>query len=66
MLQSSLMSESLRQLTYPLGQQFQLLQGDLTAQPVDAIVNAANARLMHGGGVAALIARRGGRIINDE
>jgi putative ATPase len=40
--------------------------GDLTAQPVDAVVNAANNRLQHGGGVAAAIVRAGGRIIQDE
>lgn len=34
--------------------------GDLLAQPVDAIVNAANGALAHGGGVAALIANRAG------
>jgi putative ATPase len=43
-----------------------VITGDLTAQAVDAVVNAANNRLQHGGGVAAAIVRAGGRIIQDE
>jgi O-acetyl-ADP-ribose deacetylase (regulator of RNase III) len=48
------------------GQQLTLIHGDLTLQRVDAIVNAANPRLRHGGGVAAMILRRGGNTINAE
>ena len=48
------------------GQKLTLIQGDLTLQEVDAIVNPANPRLRHGGGVAAMILRRGGRVINEE
>lgn len=44
----------------------ELVHGDLTEQDVDAIVNAANEQLQHGGGVAAAIARRGGRTIQEE
>jgi putative ATPase len=43
-----------------------VVQGDLTAQPVAAIVNAANEDLQHGGGVAAAIARAGGPTIQKE
>ncbi|HXN58336.1 MAG TPA: macro domain-containing protein [Candidatus Angelobacter sp.] len=43
-----------------------LLQGDLSEQDVDAIVNAANNDLILGGGVAGAIARRGGPAIQAE
>ena len=45
---------------------FQLLQGDITAETTDAIVNAANSALQHGGGVAGSISRRGGPAIQRE
>lgn len=45
---------------------FQLVHGDLTREPVDAIVNAANAQLQHGGGIAGLISRVGGPQIQAE
>jgi O-acetyl-ADP-ribose deacetylase len=44
----------------------QLIHGDLTEENVDAIVNAANAYLQHGGGVAGAISRRGGAQIQAE
>jgi len=44
----------------------QLVQGDLTEESVDAIVNAANAHLQHGGGVAGAISHRGGAQIQAE
>jgi O-acetyl-ADP-ribose deacetylase len=43
-----------------------VVQGDLTEAPVDAIVNAANSYLQHGGGVAGAIVRKGGSIIQEE
>ncbi len=43
-----------------------LIQGDITEQKVDAIVNAANSYLQHGGGVAGAIVRKGGYIIQEE
>ena len=44
----------------------EVLQGDLTRQDVDAIVNAANNDLELGGGVAGAIARAGGPQIQAE
>jgi O-acetyl-ADP-ribose deacetylase (regulator of RNase III) len=43
-----------------------LVSADLTERDVDAIVNAANSHLQHGGGVAAAIVRKGGKVIQDE
>jgi O-acetyl-ADP-ribose deacetylase (regulator of RNase III) len=43
-----------------------LLEGDLTEQAVDAIVNAANTRLVLGTGVAGAIRSRGGPEIQAE
>ena len=60
------MSRILRQQILSGGQALQIVQGDLTEEPVDAIVNAANAYLQHGGGVAGAISRRGGLAIQAE
>lgn len=44
----------------------ELCQGDITDLEVEAIVNAANSYLKHGGGVALAIVRRGGKEIQRE
>jgi O-acetyl-ADP-ribose deacetylase (regulator of RNase III) len=43
-----------------------LIDGDITSERVDAIVNAANSHLQHGGGVAGAIVRKGGKVIQEE
>lgn len=43
-----------------------IVEGDLTESDVDAIVNAANSHLQHGGGVAGAISRKGGPVIQEE
>jgi O-acetyl-ADP-ribose deacetylase len=54
-------------MTWRVGQlTVDILQGDLTRQDVDAIVNAANNDLELGGGVAGAIARAGGPAIQAE
>lgn len=45
---------------------FRLVKGDITKRNVDAIVNAANSYLKHGGGVARAIVKKGGAIIQEE
>ncbi len=48
------------------GKKIKLIQGDLTELDVDAIVNAANAQLVLGGGVAGAIRTKGGPAIQEE
>jgi len=49
-----------------MAMQLEVLQTDVTTLEVDAIANAANTRLMHGGGVAGAISRAGGPEVQRE
>jgi O-acetyl-ADP-ribose deacetylase (regulator of RNase III)/ADP-ribose pyrophosphatase YjhB (NUDIX family) len=46
--------------------EIRIVQGDITELKVDAIVNAANNKLLMGGGVAGVIKRKGGEVIEEE
>lgn len=46
--------------------EFEVRQADVTRLEVDAIANAANTDLKHGGGVARAISRAGGEIVQRE
>jgi O-acetyl-ADP-ribose deacetylase len=46
--------------------ELEVLQADVTKLELDAITNAANTQLRHGGGVAAAIARAGGPEVQRE
>jgi len=48
------------------GRTLELVEGDITEMDTDAIVNAANAQLILGGGVAGAIRRKGGPHIQEE
>lgn len=48
------------------GTEIKVVMGDITELRVDAIVNAANNKLLMGGGVAGAIKKKGGKIIEDE
>jgi len=60
------MNVILKEFFLPDGKAIQIVQGDITTEIVDAIVNAANARLQHGAGVAWAISSRGGPAIQQE
>ena len=60
------MNQVLFEHSLPSGKYLQLVQGDLTKETVDAIVNAANGQLQHGAGVAGAISRGGGPGIQAE
>ncbi len=60
------MNSILVEKKFQSGQSLQIAQGDIAAEEVDAIVNAANEYLAHGGGVAWAISNSGGPKIQEE
>lgn len=48
------------------GKYIKLIEGDITEEKVDAVINAANSYLKHGGGLAGAIVRKGGVVIQRE
>jgi len=59
------MSEHL-EFTFHQNHSLHVVKGDITHEKVDAIVNAANQYLQHGGGVAGAISLAGGSSIQTE
>jgi O-acetyl-ADP-ribose deacetylase (regulator of RNase III) len=60
------MNTVLLEKSLPSNLTIQIVQGDITTEEVDAIVNAANEFLQHGGGVARTISKQGGPVIQKE
>jgi O-acetyl-ADP-ribose deacetylase (regulator of RNase III) len=60
------MNKTLRSKEFPSGTSLELVQGDLTLTNVDAIVNPANSQLLHGGGLAGVLARKAGPNLQQE
>ena len=60
------MNSLLVEKKFKSGQSLQIVHGDIIIEEVDAIVNAANEHLAHGGGVAWAISKKGGAKIQEE
>ncbi|MEN6482084.1 MAG: macro domain-containing protein [Anaerolineaceae bacterium] len=60
------MSNVIKTYLFEDNQKLEICQGDITQETLDAIVNAANAHLRHGGGVAKAILDAGGAVVQSE
>ena len=60
------MNTTLAQASLPGDRSLQLVEGDITFEDTEAIVNAANRELQHAGGLALAIVQRGGAVIQKE
>jgi O-acetyl-ADP-ribose deacetylase len=60
------MNNVLKERVLSTKQIIQIVQGDITAETTEAIVNAANEHLQHSAGVAGAILRKGGQVIQQE
>jgi O-acetyl-ADP-ribose deacetylase len=60
------MSDAVRSRVMSSGARLEVVRANLVEETVDAIVNAANEHLAHGGGVAGAIVRAGGAVIQEE
>ncbi|XP_076451605.1 protein mono-ADP-ribosyltransferase PARP14-like isoform X2 [Babylonia areolata] len=58
--------QTIASVQLPSGVTIQVVQGDITQLAVDVIVNAANTRMEHIGGLARDIVQKGGKIIQEE
>lgn len=56
----------LRTREFSTGIEIKLIEGDITLSDAEAITNPANSQLMHGGGLAGLLARKAGPSFQTE
>lgn len=60
------MNTVLKEQKLPSGQIIKIIYGDIISEETDAIVNAANTSLQHGGGVARAISKHAGPTLQQE
>ena len=60
------MNTTLRTKRFSTGVEIKLIEGDITLSDAEAITNPANKQLMHGGGLAGLLARKAGPSFQTE